>query len=289
MAAENPDCTGPPRLPLAGTMQRCAMRFKNSKCAASRVSSSRRQFLALIQHFESEADKKNDLSTDERHVLRRLSSDERMQTAWELLAKLDQEWFDAFIDNLLNSRAYCVKVLPRERNIYRTALSNIARIRQATKHLRRVSLIAIVTDASDVPDEPLRKEREPEPYLNGEKFEKMLAREHTQRTLAGKHPQLLEILEFIERDLKIYEQKARVEQAALLQQVSRKSSFGESTEFMREMAQLIKSFFQKPHYEIVADITTVVLNLERDVSADAARKADLIRKKRTIERSEKRE
>jgi hypothetical protein len=266
------------------------MHFKNSKCAASRVSRSTKSFqqpfLARIQCFA--ISKADELDADERQMIRRLSSDDRMQSAWKLLAKIEQESFDVFIEHLLNARAYSANVLPRERNMYKITLINIARIRQLTQNLRRLSLTAtIVADVWD-PSEALRRELAAQPSFDTKKFEEMQAREHRQRTIAGKQPQVLAILDSIERDLKTYEHKARVAQDDFIRHVSRKASPGESTEFMREMAQTNKSFFQKPHYEIVAAITSVALNLERDVSADAARKADL-RRNRTIRSSEKRE
>jgi hypothetical protein len=268
------------------------MHFKNSKCAASRVSRSTKSFqqpfLARIQCFA--ISKADELDADERQMIRRLSSDDRMQSAWKLLAKIEQESFDVFIEHLLNARAYSANVLPRERNMYKNTLYNIARIRSATRNLRRLSLTAtIVADVWDRSRfEALRRELEAEPSFDAKKFQEMVAREHRQRTIAGKQPRVLAILDLIERDLGTYEHKARVEQDDFTQHVSRKASHGESTEFMREVAQTMKSFFQKPYYEIVAAITSVALNLERDVSADAARKADT-RRNRTIRSSEKRE
>jgi hypothetical protein len=210
-------------------------------------------------------DEPHHLHADDEKVLKRLSSDNRMQDAWKLLAKLPEESVYSFIEDVLIAKSDS-EIVPHARAHHRRLLKNIAIAHKATETLKQ-TLRQTMADVMVSRSIFVRAVRRYEEYLR-------TPLEHLHRTPLDRPEDVLKSLLCINAYLGICALRARTELAEISRHVSRKASSGERTEFIRELAKTIKRLFGKPHYEMVAAITSVVFSAGGDISADAVRKAD---------------
>jgi hypothetical protein len=188
-------------------------------------------------------------------VLARLCSDERMQGAWDVLATNDYDFGDFIVEMLLSAKG--CQLLPELRGLYQEKREFIAEAVAATKRLETLCQVPAL--------------RTPLQALAGDKT--------GWETIADEFPDLLAQLKKLKGALLAH----AVDLAAMEDTEEFPYKLGDGrTEFVRDVAHLLKQVTEKPNYGVVAALANVVLDIGDDeVTSGAVRKA-VGRAKRTI-------
>jgi hypothetical protein len=113
------------------------LRARPGGSAVTEVRRPQQQFATQIQQFRQVwPDETHRLDASDEKVLKRLSSDNRMQGAWRLLAKLSDESVYSFIEDVLIAKSDS-EIVPHARAYHIRLLKKIAKAREATDILKR--------------------------------------------------------------------------------------------------------------------------------------------------------
>jgi hypothetical protein len=232
--------------------------------------SPQQQFIAQIQRFRQVwPDETHRLDANDEKVLKRLSSDNRMQSAWKLLAKFPEKTVCSFIEDVLIAKSDS-EIVPHARANHLRLLKNITKAYKATEIVKR-ALYAMAPDVMMSRSIFSRAAHRHEEYH-------LSPLEHFHRFGNPTFEEAKKSLLCINAYVGVCGLRADTELKEINRRISRKGSSGERTEFIRELAQTTKRLFGQPHYEMVAAVTSVVFNAREDISAGSARQADLRRR-----------